>query len=290
MTVKELSDRLDSILRDIPDSDFDKFCILEDLCGITREAAAVHPEQKVRETAVNAAVNGARRRLAGYPLQYILGKWDFYGRTFKVGEGVLIPRADTEALAEEAIARIMKMPAPHRIADLCSGSGCIAVTLAAEIPDSTVYAVELSAEAFPYLTENVRLNKADVKLLKGDVTDGRLLENFRDPESGEYVKIDCIVSNPPYLTDEEMSSLQKEVTFEPETALYGGSEGLQYFRVIACLWRELLCGGGLMIFEIGSAQGDAVRGILESCGFENIFTACDSGGNLRVMGGYRREE
>ena len=286
MTVNELSARLDSILRDVPDKDFDKMCLMEDLCGVTREQMMIHPDKKLSEAAVNAAVKGARRRAAGYPLQYILGKWEFYGRSFKVGEGVLIPRPDTEALVEETISRLGK-DRPCGILDLCSGSGCIAVTLAKELPESSVYAVELSPEAFPYLVENVRANGADVKLLKGDVMNGALLENFRISDE-EYLDIGCIVSNPPYLTDREMEELQQEVTFEPETALYGGTDGLKFYRVIACLWKELLKKDGLMIFEIGTEQAEDVKKILTDNGFTDIFTANDATGGIRVAGGYLR--
>lgn len=284
MTINELSTRLDSILSDVPDKDFDKMCLLEDICGVTREQLAIHPERELSEAAVNAAVKGARRRAAGYPLQYILGKWEFYGRSFKVGEGVLIPRPDTEALVEETISRLGRKYGGG-ILDLCSGSGCIAVTLAKELPESRVYAVELSSEAFPYLVQNVRENDAAVKMLKGDIMNGALLENFKTPD-GEYMDIGCIVSNPPYLTDREMDELQKEVTFEPETALYGGNDGLKFYRVIACLWKELLKKGGLMIFEIGTEQAEDVRKILSDSGFGDIFTAPDATGGIRVIGGY----
>ena len=286
MTINELSARLDSILTDVPDKDFDKMCLMEDLCGVTREQMMIHPDKKLSEAAVNAAVKGARRRAAGYPLQYILGKWEFYGRSFKVGEGVLIPRPDTEVLIDETIARLGREKT-YGILDLCSGSGCIAVTLAKELPKSSLYAVELSAEAFPYLAENVRANCADVKLLKGDVMNGALLENFRTAEKS-YLDIDCIVSNPPYLTDKEMEVLQKEVTFEPETALYGGTDGLKFYRVIACLWKELLKKDGLMIFDVGTEQAEEVRQILSDNGFTDIFTANDATGGVRVIGGYLR--
>lgn len=288
MTIKELNSRLDSILKDVPDKEFDKICLMEDLCGITREMAAIHPEKELTEAAANSAVKGARRRAAGYPLQYILGKWEFFGRTFKVGEGVLIPRPDTETLIDEILTRLDRST-PHSILDLCSGSGCIAVTLAKELHDSSVYAVELSSEAFPYLVENVRTNGADIRLLKGDVMNGALLENFRNGE-GEYIPIDCIVSNPPYLTDKEMDELQKEVTFEPEMALYGGSDGLKFYRVIACLWKELLKKDGMMIFETGTEQAEDVKKILTESGFTDIFTANDATGGVRVVGGYLREQ
>lgn len=292
MTVKELCRRADSILENIPDGKFDGMCILEDMGGITREKLYTSPDTEIPEGRANRILDGVRRRAAGYPLQYILGKWEFYGLTFKVGEGVLIPRADTETLVDETLRRLEKTSGGEKlnIVDLCSGSGCIAVALAKNLGEKAqLFAVELSGGAFPYLVDNVRDNGCNVRLLRGDVMNGAVMENFRRNGDGEeYIVIDCIASNPPYLTDKEMDSLQKEVTFEPEDALYGGSDGLKFYRVIACLWKEILKKDGLMIFETGSGQCDAVRSILEENGFYGVFTANDAGGNLRVVGGYKK--
>lgn len=293
MTVGELCKNINNILSETPDSEFDGMCILEDIGKITRETAAVHPEQTVSDSIAERVLAAARRRSVGYPLQYILGEWEFYGLKFKVGEGVLIPRPDTEALVDETIKRLGAMELSGEktnIIDLCSGSGCIAVALAKKLENSQLYAVELSGDAFPYLSENVRRNGADnVRLIRGDVMNGGIMENFRSRDNtDEYMDIACIVSNPPYLTDEEMSALQKEVTFEPENALYGGSDGLKFYRVIACLWKDVLRSGGLMIFEIGTEQEAAVRDILTENGFENIFTAPDATGSTRVVGGYKK--
>ena len=286
MTISQLSKRMDSILAEIPDKSFDKYCILEDMGRITREQCLIHPDTEISDSLSMRIISAANRRASGYPLQYILGKWEFYGRSFKVGEGVLIPRPDTEVLVDEALKRLSDGK-KHTVIDLCSGSGCIAVTLAKELEGrAKVYAAELSGEAFAYLAENVKLNNADVRLIRGDVMDEALTENFRDfHDRGKYIKIDCIVSNPPYLTDEEMDSLQREVSFEPETALYGGTDGLRFYGAIAKLWSELLIPGGLMIFEIGNGQEQAVSQILSDCGFDDIFTAKDAAGTIRVVGG-----
>ncbi len=288
MTISELSKRMDGILADIPDRNFDKFCLLEDIGRLTREQCLIHPETELSDGLCSRLISCAHKRASGYPLQYILGKWEFYGRPFKVGEGVLIPRPDTEVLVEEALKRLSD-GSEHTIIDLCSGSGCIAVTLAKELEGrSRVYATELTGEAFAYLAENVRGNNACVKLIRGDVMNGALMENFRCPDDPEkYMSIDCIVSNPPYLTEREMDELQREVTFEPETALYGGTDGLKFYRVIARLWSEVLCPRGLMIFETGNGQSGDVAAILSDCGFEDIFTAPDATGEIRVVGGYK---
>ncbi len=287
MRIKELAAQAAQILEEKEDSGFDIMCLLEDIGGITPEKAAVYPDEEITDSTAARVLEAAQKRSTGYPLQYILGQWEFYGRPFKVGDGVLIPRPDTEALIDEAVTRLKKSGKTKPvIIDLCSGSGCIAVTLAKEL-DTLAYAVELSSEALPYLSENIRRNKADVKIIKGDVMNGAILENFRDTDEDAdgYIPIDCIVSNPPYLTDKEMSELQTEVRHEPEMALSGGIDGLKFYRVITLLWKELLCEDGLLIYEIGTEQEQAVKEILTQNGFTDIFTANDGTRAVRVIGG-----
>lgn len=294
MTNRSLSESVENILRDIPDRDFDKGCLLRDIGKITREQLALHPEAEVSPELCQKVLAAANTRALGYPLQYILGTWEFYGLPFRVGEGVLIPRADTEALVDTALVKLREMylheKRPLHIIDLCSGSGCVAISIAKEMGDrAKLYAVEMSGEALPYLLENVRLNNVNVRLFRGDVMNGRMLDNFRDPVDDErFIPIDCIVCNPPYLTDEEMSELQTEVSYEPETALYGGTDGLKFYRVIACMWNYLLSPGGLMIFETGDKQAAIVGRILEENGFGGIFTANDGAGIVRVVGGSKK--
>lgn len=206
-----------------------------------------------------------------------------------MGVGVLIPRPDTEVLIEKVLEHFAaEENASPEICDLCSGSGCIAVTLKKELPKSTVHAVELSSEAMPYLIKNIGRHNSDVKIIKGDVTDGRLLENFSDPDDvGEFRKIDCIVSNPPYITDREMTELSREVRREPEIALRGGTDGLKFYRVISCLWREILKDGGLIAFETGFEQGAAVSEILKKNGYGNVCVHKDYAGRDRVVTGIK---
>lgn len=221
----------------------------------------------------------ARRRLGGYPLQYLIGEWDFYGRTYSVGEGVLIPRADTETLVEAALS----WSAGRKgivIADLCSGSGCIAVTLSKELPDSKVYALENSAEAFYYLERNIQKLEAGVTACFDDVLS----------PGGEYSQFDLIVSNPPYLTGEDMASLQTEVKAEPRAALFGGEDGLTFYREIPIRWRERLKPGGAIFFEVGAGQADSVEQILKNNRFINICTRKDICGIIRVVGGELPQE
>ena len=269
--------------------EFEAYCIFEDIMGIDRTSLMLKGTEIADAERAEKAVSLAKRRCTGEPLQYLLGEWEFYGLRFKVGKGVLIPRPDTEILVDTVIeffrGRNVKEP---EILDLCSGSGCIAAALKNNIPFAKVTALEYSTEAMPYLVENLRRNSPDMKILKGDVMDGRMLDNYRIEDSeGDYRRIDCIVSNPPYLTAEEMSSLQKEVSFEPAAALDGGADGLKFYRVIAVLWKEILCDGGLLAFETGWEQGAAVSDILNRSGYENIRIIKDYGGRDRVVCGTR---
>lgn len=287
MTNQEVYEYISSKMKNagIEDYAFESRCIIEDIMGLDRLQLAMDGEKQADETKKAKALMLLERRLNGEPLQYLLGEWEFYGLPFKVGEGVLIPRPDTEVLVETVLDRFMKLgKLDPEIVDLCSGSGCIAVAIQKNLPKSKVTAVELSSDAFPYLTENIRRNGVNVKTMKGDVLNGELLNNFADPEDhGEFRKIDCIVSNPPYLTEKEMGELSPEVKCEPETALYGGADGLKFYRVIACLWKEILREGGLLAFEIGYEQGEAVSDILEKSGYTDIKVIKDLGGNDRVV-------
>lgn len=163
-----------------------------------------------------------KKRSEGYPLQYLLGQWEFYGYPFKVNENVLIPRADTELIIENVleICRKNNLTSP-KIADLCSGSGCIAITLKKQIPSAEVYAMEISKKAVEIIHSNAVLNNVEINIFNDDVL---------NPKTENLPIFDIIVSNPPYLTQQEMDTLQKEVTFEPSLALFGGADGLDFYR------------------------------------------------------------
>lgn len=291
MTNKEVYEYISSKIKNagIEDFEFESQCIVEDIMGLDRLELALNGDKPADEAKADKAFALVERRISGEPLQYLLGEWEFFGLPFKVGKGVLIPRPDTEILVETVLDHFKrKGKLDPEMIDLCSGSGCIAVAIQKSLPQSKVTAVELSSEAFPYLTENIRRNKADVKIMKGDVLNGELLRNFADPDDyGEYRKLDCIVSNPPYLTEKEMNELQIEVKHEPETALFGGTDGLKFYRVISCLWKEILADGGLLAFEIGFEQGEAVSDILRKSGYKDIRVIKDLGGNDRVVVGIK---
>ena len=259
-----------------PDARFDTLCIFQDILNETHPLFS--PSEPVEESAEMKIRELTEKRCSGYPLQYLLGQWEFFGFPVKVGEGVLIPRPDTETLVEQIIdiCRKSNLKSPV-IADLCSGSGCIAIALKKHIPDAKVYAVELSDDALVYLRQNADINNADIEIIQGDVLDEAFSRSFARP--------DIIVSNPPYLTDEEMQSLQTEVSFEPEKALYGGTDGLDFYRRMTSLWKEALKTDGWLAYEFGMGQHDAVKEILENNSFTDIELRIDGGGIIRTAAG-----
>ena len=260
---------------------FDTLCIFQDMLGDPNPLFL--PKEEVPEETAERIRQLTELRCQNRPLQYLLGQWEFYGCPVKVGEGVLIPRPDTETLVDQVleICRRENMTSP-KIADLCSGSGCIAIALKKQLPGAEVYAVEVSEEALPYLRENVRMNGTDICIIPGDV----LKKETQQQLSG----LDIIVSNPPYLTADEMRSLQKEVTFEPALALFGGSDGLGFYRAITELWRKSLKTGGYMAFEFGDEQHEAVGGILRTFSFDDIQFCRDGGGNIRTAAAVKTGE
>lgn len=213
------------------------------------------------------------RRKKGEPLQYILGKWWFYEGEFFVGKGVLIPRQDTETLVDVALEKLEGRK-NLSVADLCAGSGAIGISIGNKRPDISVVAVEKYPKAFGFLTKNISHNKAfNVKAVKADIT--------KKP----FGKYDMIVSNPPYITKKEMKDLCLNVKKEPKTALLGGRDGLDFYRCICAKWKETLKEGGLLLFEIGKGQEDAVAEILKKEGFTEIGTRKDLPGVQRVIFG-----
>lgn len=258
----------------IESASFEAMCIIEHVFG-KKLASLLLEKTTASEEQKNTVNNLAYRRINGYPLQYLLGKWEFFGLPFYVGEGVLIPRQDTETLVETVLK--IKLSENPKILDLCSGSGCIAVTLALNLKNAEVTAVEISDKAVEYIKKNAKLNDSEINIVMGDVLSGETAKMF----SG----IDVIVCNPPYLTADDMKALQREVTFEPETALFGGNDGLDFYRSITKIWRDCLKSGGVLAYEIGMGQESDVKKILEENNFTNIEMTKDLSGIIRVVRG-----
>ena len=215
------------------------------------------------------------RRLEGEPLQYLLGEWEFYGLTLKVGPGVLIPRPDTETLVETGLS-YLKGRTGCRVLDLCAGTGCVGLAVERSAKNiSALYALEKEEAAFFYLKENLAAYESRIMPLHQDgLAPG--------PEAD---RLDLILCNPPYLTGEDMESLQTEVRYEPPSALDGGEDGLDFYRRLTAVWKHRLNPGGLLAYEIGMGQQEDVTQILWQEGLEQIHWKEDLSGIVRVVAG-----
>ena len=222
----------------------------------------------------------AAQRMQRVPLQYLAGEWDFLGLTFKVGPGVLCPRADSEVVCETAIELLQQMAKPEpRVLDLCAGSGCIGLALAKNAPESHVVLGELDEGALRICRQNIRRND-----LTGRVVSLQL--DAREKPPAHLGEFDCIVSNPPYIPDGDIAELDASVRdYEPHLALRGGADGLDFYRAIAGHWTAALRVGGRLLFEVGIGQADEVLRIMRSVGFGDLEITPDLNGIPRVVEG-----
>lgn len=247
--------------------------LLEHLTALSRTALLLKMDDPAPDRLVQQLNELVQQRLTGYPLQYLLGEWEFFGLPFFVGEGVLIPRADTEVLVETALELCDGMFAPQ-VCDLCSGSGCIPIALSRHLPEqASLTAVELSDAALGYLQKNVqRHHCSNLTVVQADVLTWQPQQLF-----------DLITSNPPYISDQEMLELQPEVRWEPEMALRAQENGLYFYRVLSKRCQSYLRAGGWLLFEIGYTQGQAVSDLLLAEGYTDIRLIPDYNGNDRVV-------
>ena len=201
------------------------------------------------------------RLLAGEPLAYVLGKWEFFGLPLQVDKRVLIPRDDTCAVTELAIHYGLNLKTGPRILDLCTGSGCIGLAIANRIRDARVTLGDISKDALAVAKSNITNLKLSARVSCIQVS-------ALEPPKPFLGKFDMIVSNPPYITGQEMQELDNSVKdYEPHLALYGGEDGLDFYRAICSNFKNALLPGGYLCFEFGMGQGDDVCRILEENGF-----------------------
>lgn len=220
-----------------------------------------------------------QRRLAGEPVAYIIGEWEFYGLPLDISRDVLIPRLDTELLAEQGILKARESGEGARVLDLCAGSGCVGLAIAANAPECRVVLGELSEGALRVCKQNVRRNELNARVTCLSVN---ALEN----PSSTLWDFDAIVCNPPYIPTVDIEALDVSVRdYEPRMALDGGADGLDYYRAIAARWKPALRLGGTLIFEVGIGQAAAVEDILEKNGYEDVKTLTDTQNILRVVEG-----
>ena len=251
--------------------------ILSHVSGKSAEAILADRDLYAPDAVIEATHECLRRLLAGEPLPYVLGEWEFYGLPLKVTKDVLIPRDDTVAVTELAIRRGLFLSQDPRILDLCCGSGCIGIAIASRVKDAKVTLADISREALAVAKENVALNKLTgrVRCVQTDAM---------EPPAPFMGKFDLIVSNPPYITGEEMKELPQSVSdFEPHMALYGGEDGLDFYRAIGKNYAQALKPGGFICFEFGMGQGDDVCAILEGNGYTILERTRDYNGRERAV-------
>ena len=254
---------------------FDAELLLEKAAGLNRTALFLRGEELLSAEAVARYEVFLAERESGRPTQYILGTWEFMGLPFSVGEGVLIPRGDTEILVETILE---KQESLRTILDIGTGSGCIPVSLSHYGKFDSVLAVDISQKALGYAMKNAAANHAEISFYESD-----LFSNVPVEWKG---KLDAIVSNPPYIPKEDIAGLMTEVRdFEPRNALDGGADGLDFYRAIVAESRDWLKQGGWLFFEIGYDQGEALRSLLAEAGYAEIGIRQDLAGLDRVAFG-----
>lgn len=261
--VKDLQREIEKRLQEggCDSSSFDACCLLEDIGGLGRGCVPAMAEAELSDEVCRRLLRAADRRAAGEPLQYLLGTWDFLSLTLEVGEGVLIPRPETELLCEIAAERLKTLKQSH-VLDLCAGSGCVGLGIASLCANAEVECLEKSEAAFTYLKRNIaRYPDLTVTPHIADVLHDAA--RFGD-------ELDAIVSNPPYIPVADLPALQREVQHEPSMALDGGEDGLVFYRTIATEWTPHLRSGGFVAVEIGIGQAEDVCRLFTEAELINI--------------------
>ncbi len=255
---------------EIENGDWDAACLISHFCDTDLGSIPSEPDRDYPSPALASAL---RRRASHEPLQYILGTWDFYRQTYFVSPDCLIPRSDTEILVEEAIRRL-----PHgaHFADLCTGSGCIAISTLAERPDTTAMALEKYPQTLALAQKNAAHNRVLDRL-------ELCLADVLEPPPFPAACFDAILSNPPYIASREIEGLSPEVKCEPHTALDGGEDGLLFYRAMLTNWAKALKTDGFFLFEIGYDQAAAVTALAHAAGFPHVTLLRDLGGRDRVL-------
>ncbi|MBQ1242565.1 MAG: peptide chain release factor N(5)-glutamine methyltransferase [Oscillospiraceae bacterium] len=225
----------------------------------------------------------AERHIAGEPVAYLIGEWEFYGLPFDISPAVLIPRPDTEILCENVI-RELQGEESCRVLDLCAGSGCVGIAVAKHVEGARVTLGEISEDALKICRQNIRRNNLTARI-------SAMRIDAREKPSRQLGEFHCIVSNPPYIPSADIETLDSSVReYEPHLALDGGEDGLDFYRIICEKWRDALLPGGLLAFEVGIGQADEVLRIMRASGFGEIEIIRDLHMIPRVVYGRRFDE
>lgn len=265
----------------VENSEYDSFAMMSAVNGMDRTYYLVHGSDSVKEEEYERFTEYVKRRCSREPLQHILGKAYFFGYEFKVNADVLIPRSDTEILVEEAL-KITRNDSV--VIDMCTGSGCIILTLALEKHLKRGIGVDISAEALEVAEQNRKsLLAENIDFVQSDLF-GSMAECFKTGE-----KADMIVSNPPYIPTAVINGLSDEVRlYDPMLALDGYDDGLHFYREITSQASAYLKRGGYLLYEIGYDQSEQVEKLMNDAGFEEVSTVKDLAGLDRVVKGRLR--
>lgn len=271
----------------IEEARLDAWLLLEYTADISRAWYYAHPESEVNEEIVSEYLSLCQKRAEHIPLQHLTHQACFMGYDFYVDERVLVPRQDTEVLAEEALHQLRNMRTP-RILDMCTGSGCLLLSLLMELPDATGTGVDISAAALAVAErnrKNLELEKRAV-LVQSDTFSGDYFQKNSGNISLEY---DMLISNPPYIPTEDIGKLMEEVRFhDPVLALDGREDGLYFYRRITEQAGKYLKPGGWLMYEIGCEQGADVSAIMQGEGFAEVAVKKDLAGLDRVVIGKKQ--
>ena len=251
--------------------------------GKTRQQLQRDGQLYVPPTVEEQARALVRRHLAGEPVAYLIGEWEFYGLPLDIDRQVLIPRADTETLVDCALP-FLRGQAGSRVLDLCAGSGCIGLAVASQVADCRVTSGDISEGALRICRQNIRRNDLSDRVAPLQV-------NAMAAPPRQLGTYDCILCNPPYIPTGDIAGLDVSVRdFEPHDALDGGEDGLDFYRAVSSLWREALHTGGMLFFEVGIGQADDVLRIMRSFGFGDLEITPDPAGIPRVVQGVLYDE
>lgn len=260
----------------VADARFQAELLLRHALGWSREALLSRLHEPVPAEVSGHFFQLIERRRGRVPVQYVVGSQEFYGLSFRVTPAVLIPRPETEGIVDEAVKALRDRPSP-RIVDVGCGSGCIAVALAHTLPEAEIVAIDSSPAALAVARENSLVHRVASRI---EFLEGNLLEPIR----GERGKIDAIVTNPPYISDDELGTLEPEVVdHEPRQALSGGRDGLSVIERLLPEVDDTLRRGGLLYMEVGHDQDARVRALIERTSLEHVRTVADLRGIPRIV-------
>ena len=258
--------------------------LLSHVTGKTNEQLIADLELYGSQAVCDEMEQAVARVVSGEPLAYVLGEWDFYGMTLQVDKNVLIPRDDTCAVTDLAIKYALFLSKTPRILDLCTGSGCVGLAIGSRIKDARITLADISREALVIAKKNVTLQKMTGRI-------SCVSADALQKAPALLGKFDMIVSNPPYITSDEMIGLDDSVkNFEPHLALHGGDDGLVFYRSIAQNYKDAIKPGGYLCFEFGMGQGEAVCEILEMNGYTILERSRDYNDRERAVIAQRKDD